>query len=123
MSRYNRYLDNGRMLAYGLDKATGGFFWQVFFTADELEKMTDGYESEVYAEKDGLSLTALLADIEQFNEKVDNIIELFDDWYKEPYPTGLQIHVGKMFNKDIQSMLVEVGFDVIKWMMITDRTK
>jgi len=115
MSRYNRILENGRMLTYGLDKSTGGFFWQVFFTADEMEKFGDGYDSEVYAEKDGLSLTALIADTDRLGNRFDNINELFDDWFSEPYPTGLQIHVGKMFNKDIQSMLEEVGFDVIKW--------
>jgi len=114
MSRHNRILENGRMLTYGLDKATGGFFWQVFFTGEEIDSFEDGFDSEVYAEKDGLSLTALIGDIESFNNKVDNLRDLIDDWYSEPYPTGLQIHIGAMFNKDIESMLAEVGYDVIK---------
>jgi len=119
MSRYNKVLENGRMLTYGLDKATGGFFWQVFFTGDEIEKFEDDFDSEVFAEKDGLSLTAVIADTESLGSKLDNLSDLCDDWFSEPYPTGLQIHVGKMFNRDIRSMLAEVGFDVIK--CIADR--
>ena len=114
MSRYNRVLPNGRMFNYGLDKATGGFFWQVFFTDEEIESFDDGFDSEVYAERDGLSLSALIADADSFNITLRNLSELFNDWFSEPYPTSLQIHVGKMFNKDVSSMLSEVGFDVLK---------
>ena len=112
MSQYDRKLENGRILRYGLSKATGGFFWQIFFTNEEIEEFES--DSEIFSERDGLSLTGLIADSDSFGNMFDSVRELINDWFSEPYPTGLQINVGKMFNKDIRSMLAEVGFDVIK---------
>ena len=105
----NRKLNsNINKIVYGLDKPTGGFFWQEFTSDDE----------EVVAERDGLSLTTLLADLKNKFSIEPNIQMLIDEFTNERYPTILQINVGKMFNKDIPSMLEEVENDVTSNMIM-----
>jgi hypothetical protein len=93
---------------YGLDKATGGYFWQEYTLDDE----------ETITEKDGLSLTTLVIDLmNMFNFRVHKRM-LIDDFASEKYPTILQINVGKMFNKNIVGMLEEVESDVTRNMIL-----
>jgi hypothetical protein len=105
----NRNLNsNINKIVFGLDKPTGGYFWQEFTSDDE----------EVVAEKDGLSLTSLLADLKNKFDIEPNIQVLIDEFSSEKYPTILQINVGTMFNKDVVSMLKEVESDVTRNMIL-----
>jgi hypothetical protein len=107
MSQHYFINTNGNEVMYGLSKSAGGYFWQEFTP-----------EEEVITEKDSLSLTTLIADLEsKFGINV-NIQMLIDDFINERYPTILQINVGKMFNKDIVSMLKEVESDVTRNMIL-----
>jgi hypothetical protein len=104
----NKKLDsNINKIVFGLDKPTGGYFWQEFTLDDE----------EVVAEKDGLSLTALLADLKNNFSIEPNTQMLIDDFLSDRYPTILQMHIGEMFNKDIAGMLEEVENDVTRNMI------
>jgi len=112
MSRYSfRNKNDDGMISYGVDLATGGYFWQYFLDADK-EK-----DDEVSEERDGLSLTSLVEDLKsKFDVDDKSIIrELIHDFYHSPYPTQLQINVGEMFNRDVVGMLEEVKMDVISW--------
>ena len=109
MSQYNfinKKIDSISKISYGLSKSTGGYFWQEFTP-----------EEEIIIEKDGLSLTTLIADLEAKFDINVNIQMLIDDFLSERYPTILQMNIGKMFNKDISSMLEEVENDVTRNMI------
>jgi len=113
MSRYNKDLASGRLLSYGLDKPTGGYFFQEFLTDEEFEET--GGDSDIVTERDGLSLTSLITDLMNGYAYVPPIDMLVSDFFSEENPTPLQFHVGQMFDKDIKSMLLEVMNDVVSW--------
>lgn len=114
MSQHRFFNIDGREVVYGLDKATGGYFWQEYLRVDEI---TPENSEELYREAEGLSLTALMAVLEnRFNADID-YHDLITDFHHSPHPTQLQINVGKAFGKDIISMLHEVEMDVVGWMM------
>lgn len=113
MSRYTKELPSGRILSFGLDKASGGYFWQEFLSEAEIAEREDEDE-DLIVEEDGLCLTALIDDLKNYGY-IPPIDALVNDFFSEENPTALQIHVGKMFNKDISSMLLEVMNDVVSW--------
>jgi len=102
MSRHVVYRGDNTLLAYGIDLPTGGFFWQITGNDDEL--LDDG---------DGLTLTELTSSLAKFSIDIP-IKELIDEFMNAEKPTPLQINVGKMFNKDIISMLSNVGLDLME---------
>ena len=100
MSQHSFTDKNYYNIMYGLDKPTGGYYWQKF---DD--------EDNVLSEADGLTLTELLDYLED-KETAIPLTELIKDFLEEDEPTPLQINVGKMFGKDIVRSLESVKEDV-----------
>jgi hypothetical protein len=104
MSRIRHLLDNGNVFVYGLDKPTGGFFWQ------EL----DAREEDELAANDGLTLSQLQNVLDRKFIVSYNLAVLVQDFYRAEKPSHLQVNVGKMFGKDIHGMLQEAERDIIR---------
>jgi hypothetical protein len=93
---------NAKTLMYGFDAPTGGFFWNLINNSNE----------ELSGAEDGLTLTQL-KDSMMGNFSIEiSSNEMIEDFTKAEPPSVLQINVGKMFGKDIISMLNKVGEDI-----------
>lgn len=113
MTQNKHILDNGRLVLYGFDAPTGGFFWTEFHTDDEYEASGE----EVCRMSDGLTLTELLRDLERefFSTSLELKAKLVHQYTEDgTYPTPLQIKVGGMFGRDIIAMLEVVDADIMK---------
>ena len=100
MSRYNIL-----NISYGLDKPTGGYYWQEFCLNDS---------DELSDEKDGITLTELVSAMnKKFNIPIDTE-KLAMDYVIAEQPSPLQISIGKMFNRDIEFTLKVVADDLMR---------
>jgi len=104
MSRYTTILFPNTKLAYGLNKPTGGFYWQ------EID-----IDDNIVSERDALSLTSLINDLNNYNINPNIKILINDFLANDPEPTIVQLNIGRIFNRNIKSMLLEVMSDVISW--------
>jgi hypothetical protein len=101
MSRHVVYEGDGSLLAYGFDAPTGGYFWQLTNT-----------ENEIVDEGNGLVLSQLMGTLGTTETlSVDDLIREFIVAEK---PTPLQINIGKMFGIDVVAMLSDVGLDLME---------
>ena len=102
MSQYGFDNKAGNEVMYGLDKPTGGYFWQ------EVDKK----DKELLCYAQGLSLTELLDYLDINYNGLIPLTDLINDFLIEENPSPLQINVGKMFGKDISHKLEHVKEDV-----------
>ena len=108
MSQHYTKTESGREVLYGLDEPTGGFFFTEFFLDEEIDIEND---YDVASSKDGLTLTELVKELNNLN--VEYFVELLLNDYKHfQNPSPLQIHVGKMFGRDVLAMLERVHQDM-----------
>lgn len=115
MSSYSFTNKEGREVRYGLDKPTGGYFYNEFYTDDEIE--CDEFLPETKQFSEALTLSELeKALMSQFNFAfTDGILEKLSlDWVESPWPNSLQHSVNSMFGKNLQSMLIRVQEDLEK---------
>lgn len=96
MSRYTVKKPDGRVIHYGLDKPTGGFFWQ------ELDS-----DDDEIAGKDGMTFSDLKI-------AVPEVKDIRSDWDVEKQPTPQQINVGLMFGTNIVKLLLKCKDDLKK---------
>ena len=101
MSQYGFTNRASNEVMYGLDKPTGGYFYQ------ELDD-----KGELLAYESGLSLTELLDYLDANYDGAIPLAGLIKDFLEEDDPTPLQINVGKMFGTDIMHRLEHVKEDV-----------
>jgi hypothetical protein len=101
MSQYGFKNKNDNKILYGLDKPTGGYFWQEIDAANNL----------LNAEQ-GLGLTDLITYLKTNFDGIIPFTNLMKDFLREDDPTPLQIFVGFQFGKDIKKMLEHVKEDV-----------
>jgi len=101
MSQYGFTNRASNEVMYGLDKPTGGYFWQ------ELDE-----KGELICHSQGLSLTDLLDYLDTNYDGLIPLAGLIKDFLDEADPTPLQINVGKMFGTDIMRKLEHVKEDV-----------
>lgn len=112
MSQNKHFCENNREVLYGFDAPTGGFFWTEFYTEDEY-KLTG---QEAMRAVNGLTLTELLRDLERefFTPSLNMKKKLIHQYTQAPRPTPLQIKIGKMFGKNIITLLKAVDADMTK---------
>lgn len=103
----------GREIIYGLDKSTGGYFWQEYYSIDELGEL-DEYLSEIVEDKEGLSLTLLIDDMKKLFGMDIPVDKLVEDFFQEPVIYIRQNPPESLYFRDIPSMLKEIEMDVIK---------
>jgi hypothetical protein len=89
-------------LWYGIDKPTGGFFWQELTPSNE-----------ECAGRDRLTLTQLLADLLEYKHVGVSPDILVQDFFDAEAPSRLQIDNGTRFGYDILDMLDDVKLDII----------
>lgn len=115
MSSYNFKNKEGREVRYGLDKPTGGYFYNEFYTDQELEY--DELLPDVKQFSECLTFTELektLTSQYEFFMSNKEANKLFSDWNDDPWPTPLQYNVNKMFGKNLQENLLRVQEDLQK---------
>jgi hypothetical protein len=111
MSQYRFVKKNGNSLLTGLDKPTGGFFW------NELDS-----EEKLVASKSNLSCSELLDDlVAVHNISEDLEYRLLMDWNNDPNPTQFQKNTSKMFGVDLEGSLHRVHIDVNKRIAVIGR--
>lgn len=111
MSLHKFVSDEGRMIHYGLDLPSGGFFWLEFFTQQEM--MDSQNEDEVKSRNEHLTLTEFKKELkEKFNFELDTR-QCFDDISHAPEPTALQFLINKRFGYNLQAMLDNFATDLV----------
>lgn len=114
MSSYTFVNKEGREVRYGLDKPTGGYFYNEFYSDQEIEYDELLPESKQFSE--ALTLTELEKVLVSQYEFIlsDGILErLCMDWINDPPPTDLQHNVNTMFGKNLHQMLLRVHKDIL----------
>lgn len=114
MSSYLFINKQGREVRYGLDKPTGGYFYNEFYTDKEHEQ--DELLPECKQFSESLTLTELEKALLSQYEFVfsDEILEkLCMDWIHDPVPTKFQHEINKMFGKDLDKMLIRSWQDIL----------
>lgn len=107
MSQHYFTTNEGRKVLYGLDKATGGFFFIEFWKDEEI------VDDEVKESLDGLTLTDLNAALfMRYGGAILDTKTLVQDWTKDQDPSPMQYQVNKMFGKDLTAMLSKVQADL-----------
>jgi hypothetical protein len=101
MSQYGYTNKFGNQVIYGLDKPTGGYFWQ------EIDAM-----GKIWDAKQGLGLTDLLTYLRANYDGIIPFTDLMKDFLREDEPTPLQIFNAEQFGNDIVKMLENVKEDV-----------
>lgn len=99
-----------RTVKWGLDLPTGGFFYNEFFTDEELKSKHDGDELASFAQ--GLTLSQLHKDmLEKFEYQVRLDFVAFD-LKNAQQPTHLQFNVSKMFGVNLADKLQALDDDL-----------
>src|ERR1035437_2804949 len=110
MSQHYFTTSEDRKVLYGLDKATGGYFFTEFLKDEEI------IDDEVKESQDGLVLSELKRIFVEKYKKYFTGFEikiLLDEWETSDNPTPMQFQVNKMFGKDLIAMLWNVQEDLI----------
>ncbi len=113
MSSYKFINPEGREVRYGLDKPTGGYFYNEFYSDQEIEY--DELLPECKQFSEGLTLTELEKTLFSQFEFVltDGILErLCLDWIDAPWPTPLQVNINSMFGQPLEEKLLRVQRDL-----------
>ena len=109
MSQHYFKTKKNRQVLYGFDAPTGGFFYTEFLREDELEELDA--PDETNSHKDGMTLTDFLSEVKKFEIEIP-VNVLLRDFFQATPPTPLQVKIGRMFGKDILSMLDDVVKDI-----------
>jgi len=109
MSQYGFKNKDENRVMYGLDKPTGGFFWQE----------TDA-KGNILCNAYGILLTDLLSYLKNNYNGIIHVSDLVRDFFEEKEPTLQQILTAKQFGfeNDIRKKLEDVRRDVKKCMNI-----
>lgn len=113
MSAYTFTNKEGREVRYGLDKPTGGYFYNEFYTDEEIE--SSDFNDEVKSFSEALTFTELekvLTTQYGFYMSDSITLKLVTDWIHEPWPTPLQYNINNMFGKNLETMLLRVQEDL-----------
>ena len=113
MSIYKFYNEVGRLVHFGLDKPTGGYFFNEFLNDSEIK----GENEELASSGQALTLTELEKELAgRFSYVVhsDILYDLVNDFVHAQNPTPLQMNVGRMFGHDLEEELNRVLLDLRK---------
>jgi len=119
MSRYECKLPNGRQLAYGLDKATGGYFCSESYGSLALldeEGIDLDLDTELH-EGEGLTLSGLitaLADRYSLLLERDGVVELVADFLNGHRPGAMQQAAAQEYGVDLDARLQSVAQDLVE---------
>jgi hypothetical protein len=100
MSIYKFYNEVGRLVHFGLDKPTGGYFFNEFLNDSEIKSEND----ELASTGQSLTFTELEKELgERFSYVIypDVLYNLVNDFVHVQNPTHLQMNVGKIFGHDL----------------------
>ncbi len=119
MSRYECKLPNGRQLAYGLDKATGGYFSSESYGSlaflDE-EGIDLDLETELH-EGEGLTLSGLITDLAARYSLLlerERVAELVADFTNGHSPAAIQRAIAQEYGVDLDVSLRVVAQDLLE---------
>jgi hypothetical protein len=116
MSRYECKLPNGRRLAYGLDKATGGYFCsESYGSLHLLDEVEIDLDTDLY-EGEALTLSALikeLADRYSFLLERERVAGLVADFLNGHPPAAIQRSVALEYGADLDARLWVVTRDLL----------
>lgn len=113
MSQYKFINDLGREVIYGLDKPTGGYFVNEFFTDEEMEKKAD--DEDIVFSISAATLTDTLITLNSKYKYIVNgetIRKLINDFVSSPEPSPLQVNVSIMFGVNLSESLGNVEKDL-----------
>lgn len=114
MSQHKLILNNGRLLLYGADKPTGGFFLSEFYTEEEQKNL--GLSQQLASNLSALTLTELAEKMKEFYDvDLDNasILSLRDEWMSSPNPTRFQHGVSEMFGVNLKKLLERTNNELL----------
>ncbi len=115
MSRYECKLPNGRRLAYGLDKATGGYFCSESYGSWEPVDEAD-LDLGLY-EGDGLTLSGLVTDLADRYSLLlerERVTELVADFMNSHRPAAMQRSTAQEYGVDLDASLRVVAQDLLE---------
>ena len=113
MSSYQFTNKEGREVRYGLDKPTGGYFYNEFYTDAEVDE--SGFNDEVKSFSEALTFTELEKILESqygFFMSARETTKLVSDWTNDTWPTPMQYNINNMFGKNLNTMLLRVQHDL-----------
>jgi hypothetical protein len=114
MSRYECKLPNGRRLAYGLDKATAGYFCSESYGSWEPVEEAD-LDLGLY-EGQSLTLSNLMTDLANRYSLLlerQRVAELIADFLNGHSPTEIQRYIAQDYGVDLDSSLKVVAQDLL----------
>lgn len=115
MSLHKFFTKEGRLIHYGLDLPTGGFFYNEFFTEEEMLKR-ENYE-ELKSYNQALTLTEFQKELEKSFELSLDIKQCFDDINSAEPPTPFQHMINERLGYNLQAMLDKFSTDLVQnWM-------